>query len=329
MGKQALEKRLESIQALRTAGAGPEVAAQLRKALSDRNNYLVSKAAAVAAELSLIELSTDLVAAFDRFLENGPKSDPHCWAKTAIAKTLKDLGYRRADPYRRGIAHVQLEPVWGGREDSAAALRGTCALALVDTDLDDLEIVGLLGKLLADGEKSVRIDAARAIAQTGRPEGAMLLRLKALCGDAEPEVMGQCFSAVLSLAGGKAVEFVSRFLRRADEQVVLEAASALAQSREAEAIPAIRGFLAERAEHRLRAAVVLFLGGAVQAEAAELLLELLESESGEVAANAVLALAASRFREEVRARVERLVRMRRDAQLDRVYAEQFPDGVQG
>ena len=38
----------------------------------------------------------------------------------------------------RGLRHIQMEPVWGGQADSAATLRGTCALALIDCQLDEL-----------------------------------------------------------------------------------------------------------------------------------------------------------------------------------------------
>ncbi len=70
-------------------------------------------------------------------------------------------------------------------------------------------LVDLLG---ADKEKIVRIDAARAIAQLGGIESVLLLRLKSLAGDPEPEVIGQCFVALLDLSPEDYIPFVADFL---------------------------------------------------------------------------------------------------------------------
>ena len=72
--------------------ADPEAAAgPLKKALGDRVNLMVTKAAALAAELRRTELVPDLLHAFDRLFENPVKTDPQCWGKNAIARALKDL----------------------------------------------------------------------------------------------------------------------------------------------------------------------------------------------------------------------------------------------
>src|SRR6516162_5071250 len=122
-GKQAFEKKIADLEALRSTADLTVSLPPLRKALKDRSNYLVSKGAAIAGDLRREELIPDLIAAFDRFRKDPVKSDPQCWAKTAIAKALKDLGHRNADIFLTGIVHVQMEPVWGGRADSAATLR--------------------------------------------------------------------------------------------------------------------------------------------------------------------------------------------------------------
>jgi HEAT repeat protein len=310
MSKQAFDKKLEALDALRSEPDSPAKLDQIRKALKDRNNYLVSKAASLTASLALSDLIPDLLAAFDRFLIDPTKSDPQCWAKNAIAKALKDLGHRGAQVYLRGIVHVQLEPVFGGRADSAGTLRGTCALALVDCQLDDLEVLGYLAELLADSETPVRIDAATAISQLARPEGAPLLRLKALLGDAEPEVIGHCFSALLSLTSKMAVPFIGRFLKAQDDDIRVEAAGALAQSREPRAIEILRNFWQDHMPREMRAALVASLGASPLSEAAEFLLSILENESGEVAAGALHALAASRFRADIQNQVSVVIEAR-------------------
>ncbi len=64
--------------------------------------------------------------------------------------------------------------------------------------------------LLADPEIAARTGAIRAIADAGRPEGVLLLRLKTLLGDKEIEVTGECFASLLSLDPARSVEFVAQ-----------------------------------------------------------------------------------------------------------------------
>src|SRR5437660_1777534 len=213
MSKQAFNARLDALEALRTHPDAEAARDQLRKALKDRNNYLVARAAEISAALHRDDLIPDLLAAYDRFFVDPVKSDPHCLAKSALATALRQLGHHGAPAYLRGISHVQLEPAWGGRADTAATLRGTCALALTDCPLDDLEILTYLADVLGDPDRTARIDAAMAIEQLNRPEGALLLRLKVLVGDSDPEVLGQCFTSMLSLAPIGVVAFISRFLK--------------------------------------------------------------------------------------------------------------------
>ncbi len=124
MGNKAFEQKLAALETLQSA-------ADFRKALADRNNYYVSKAAAMVAARSLSELIPDLLAAFDRFLIDPIKTDPQCWAKNAIVKAAKDLGLDDASFYLRGLKHIQ--PGCRGYVSAfgcnAANLRGICAFA--------------------------------------------------------------------------------------------------------------------------------------------------------------------------------------------------------
>ena len=307
MSKQAFDKKLEALDALRTAPDSSETVAALRKALSDRNNYAVSKAAAIASQRQLQTLIPDLLAAFDRFLQEPAKADPQCWAKNAIAKALVDLGYTDAEVFLKGLSHFQMEPVWGGQSDTAATLRGTCALALVNCRMDDISTLEQLVPALADPEKVVRQDGARAVAQLGSREGALLLRLKALCGDKEPEVIGQCFASLLSLEPANAVDFIARFVDGSNRDIQLEAACALAQSDQAAALATIRDRWEHWTEPEFKRAVVLSLGASPLPEAAQFLLSIIEGGPVALAADAVGALAASRFRDGVRQDLRRIV----------------------
>ena len=44
--------------------------------------------------------------------------------KVAIVEALNALGYEHTPTFLQGIRHVQMEPVYGGRVDTAAVLRG-------------------------------------------------------------------------------------------------------------------------------------------------------------------------------------------------------------
>src|ERR1039458_1172790 len=128
MAHRQIEAEVERLNQLRDAAVSETVPA-LRKALSDRVNLIVAKGAKLADELRLPDLLPDLLRAFDRLFEKPVERDPQCWGKNAISKALVTLDHREAAPFLRGIRHVQMEPAWGGGADTAATLRGTCALA--------------------------------------------------------------------------------------------------------------------------------------------------------------------------------------------------------
>lgn len=238
-GKRTFDAQLAALEALRgdTSAAS---ATPLRKALAQRNNYLVAKAADLVRELRLAELIPEMLTAFDRFFTDPVRSDPQCWAKNAISRALAALDCQDAAVYLRGMRHVQLEPVWGGSSDTAATLRATCALALVQCrTLTDHELLAYLIELFADKDKAVRAEVARAVGQVGSPPAALLLRLRALLGGDEPEVLGACFSGILSIESTSAITWLGRFLSRGDD-VAGEAALAVAQDRSPEAFEALR-----------------------------------------------------------------------------------------
>jgi HEAT repeat protein len=318
MRKQAFDKRIEALEALRQTADADARREHLRTTLSDRNNYLVSRAAALVAEFRVEELMPALVAAFERFFIDPVKSDPQCLAKSALAKALRSMGCRDARVYLRGIVHVQLEPAWGGRADSAGTLRGTCALALTDCPLDDIEILTYLADGLADPDKLVRIDSALAIAQLGRREGAVPLRLKLLLGDPESDVMGHCCTSLLSVAPDGAASFVGRFLQSDNAAVQLEAASALAQCRDPHAIDILKEFWQEPlTSFDMRRALLMSLGASPVRDAAVFLLDVVSQESAALAASALSALALSRFRDELRPNIAAVVAGRNDPDLER------------
>jgi HEAT repeat protein len=186
----SVDDRLSSIRRLRDQQPTPEVAAALRNALRDKSNLIVAAAAAIVGDQKRPDMLSDLEAAFARFLVDPVKIDKLCRAKIAIIQSLDKLGHDQTDLYLRAARHVQFEPVWGGTEDTAAPLRSLAVLALARIDHHDL--LSLLVDSLVDSHKEVRIAAAQALGYHGSEAASLLLRLKALTGDKDSEVISEC-----------------------------------------------------------------------------------------------------------------------------------------
>ncbi len=275
--KRNFDAELAALEALRDVP--PESAApELAKALNLRNNFLVSKAAAVILHHRLTGLTPNLADSFPRFLENGAKSDPQCWAKNALAKALAAFEYQEPGLFLAGMRHIQLEPVWGGSADTAGTLRGTCALALVQCrELDNHRLLAHLIPLFADKELPVRVDAVRAVVQVGSDSAALLLRLRAELASDEPELLGSCYSGILALEGSAAIPWAAKFLAPEDD-VAAEAAMAIAQTHTPEAFQLLCATLAKARDPWFRAAVLSAIALTRQQEATDWLLSLIETE---------------------------------------------------
>ncbi|MGI8990078.1 MAG: HEAT repeat domain-containing protein [Bryobacteraceae bacterium] len=281
MGKKDFEKALAELEELRHAPGAAFTVEGLRKALGRKNNYIVAKAAQIAAQLELEILLPELLSAFDRFFINAARSDPQCWAKNAIGRALAELGHDDAAVFIRGLEHRQMEPVWGGQQDTAGALRGNSAHALSQCrGLSYLDILSHLVPPLMDSDKTVRVEAARSIGELGRPEGALLLRLRALAGDEEPEVLGACFLALLGIEGRAGIPFVARFLDSSMDSLgdmCAEAALALASIHQPEVFEILKARF-ERGRSR-PAALLSAIALTRQPEALEYLARMVESRA--------------------------------------------------
>jgi HEAT repeat protein len=294
-----IEQEIERLSALGEAPVAEALPA-LRKALADRVNLVVAKCAKIAAARRLGELIPDLLKAFDRLLENPVQRDPQCWGKIAIANALRDLDYHESGPFLRGARHIQMEPVWGGEEDTAQPLRGACLLALIAcSDLDRIEILRCLVDAVTEKEAVVRSEAARAIVEMAGDEAALLLRLKARIGDDEPDVIGQVFDGILRLEGGAAVPFLAAFLH-SEREVRDEAALALGSSRLASAVAELKRTFNETRDPAFRATLLRALSVSREPDALALLLNLVKTARLQEAIDAVEALAIHRGTPEIR-----------------------------
>lgn len=318
MSRRSFEEKLAKIDALRKL-APAEAEPALKKALKDRSNFVVKKAARIVGELGLTGLVPDLLAAYGRFFGDPAKTDTQCWAKTAIATTLKDLGYDESEPFYRGLSHVQWEPVWGGREDSAGALRATCVVALPGCRADTFELLVKLSDALADRDRGVRAEAALTLGHIGHEAGAAPLRLKAKMGDPEPEVLGACFSAMLALDAFDPVGFVAGFLDAHEEDTRTEAYGALAAASQREAFEVLEKHWGR--EPLARRAIALALAASPREEAVGLWREAIEREPLQVAEAALEAFTASRFHEKLAEEVEASIERRDSASLTQTWKQ--------
>lgn len=216
----------------------------LRQVLASRHPVAIAQAAKLIATAELVELIPNLASSFDRLLDQA--RDPGCIGTQAIADALYRLGYSEADLFLRGIRHIQREPVWGGQVDTAAKLRGACALGLVR--MNYANCLNELADLLADPEPEARIGAARAIAYSEQPEGAALLRLRILVRD-DDALMAEYFDALLKLDAAGSMALISSFLEETSHastnaSIALQetAALALGSARLIAALPVLQSW---------------------------------------------------------------------------------------
>lgn len=317
-GKKNFEAQLAALDELREQPVEACIA-PLKAALNQQNNYVVAKAADLVTQRQVAELLQDLLAAFERFFEDAEKRDPQCWAKNSLSRALAALELQDPAPFLRGMKHVQLETVWGGRSDTAGTLRGICALALVQCrTVSEADLLRYLLDLLVDKDKSARADAVRAVEQVGSPTASLLLRLRAqIGGDEEPEILGACYAGVLRIEGVSALSWVSRFLAEEDDAAG-EAALAMAVTHSVDAFEMLKKRWQEARDPWFRSVLLSAMALTRQGAATEFLLGLVKSES--MGADLVVeALLRSLPSEEVLLRLKALVAG--NARLERVFAE--------
>jgi HEAT repeat protein len=319
MGKtRGVEAKLARLHLLRKEPVTPAVVGELRKFLSDSSNFVVADAAAIAGDGNVAGLASDLVAAFDRFMDDAEETDKLCRAKNALLEALNKIDYDRPEIFLRGIHHVQMEAAWGGSQDTAGALRGTAAFGLVRQGHRGILI--LLADLLADSEKVARVAAVQALEATGSMAAIPLLRFKARLGDKEPEVSWECFTALLKLEP-ESVEFVAEFLNASDEAIGEGAALALGEARRPEAFAYLRDRLQSLRQGSFQDAVLLAISMLRPPAAMDFLMEQINVKS--TASAALAALAIHRHNESIKERVTAAVALTQDAGLKARFEEKF------
>ena len=169
-------------------------------------------------------------------------------------------------------------------------------LALTACGLLAHEVLLHLVDLLADPEAAARQDAVRAVGRLGTIEGTLLLRLKAMTGDEEPAVTGQCFSALIDMLPREYLPFVSKFLKSANRDLAMEAAGALCATREPGALPLIEAFWNRLIDQEMKRDLLILIGGSPNPAIVSICCDPLRKvTSGKLADQARELLARSRF----------------------------------
>ena len=316
-----VEQALNRLAVLKNEAESPAIAAELKAFLKNRSSLVVAKAAKIASQGRAMELVPDLVEAFHRFKQNPAKLDKGCAAMTEIVGALYELDYSESEVYLLGIHHVQMEGSFGPPVDAAAKLRGISALALARTRhpaaLD--EIVSLL----VDEWPEARIGAVRAMAVNGGPAGALLLKLKILTGDSEPDVLAECFSGLLTAARERSLPLIARFADSENTAVAEAALLALGASRLPEALDLLKARLELATGAPLRRIVLLAIALIRSDAAIEFLLALFAECPPTMAKDVLAGLALFRDNENVRNRVESVVARRNDESVNKIFSQEF------
>lgn len=299
MAKPLRGKRLEeALEQLREAARTSEethLVPLLRDALRSGNGQLAKMAAGLAKAHQLQGLQEDLELALLFYLRH-PGEDRGCVAKEAIVRVLIDEDDVTDEVWLAAARHVQMEGSYGPAIDTAAVLRGMAAMGVAASRLRGK--VNVLIDLLLDSETAARAGAVRALGVLGTAEALSLVRYKALLGDREPEVVGECFRAMLDAEEDReeTIAFVKEFLVRGDDASREEAALALGESHDLRALPVLMEAIDRATLHAMRATLIRAVALLRHEEAYERLAEWLRQSDPKVQAEARLAL--DLFREE-------------------------------
>ncbi|MEO0647495.1 MAG: hypothetical protein AAFZ17_15270 [Cyanobacteria bacterium J06650_10] len=308
-----LEKALEQIKTIGRLDRLSEAELDtLRKVLKGKQSIAIAPATKLIIQHQLIQLIPEMKAAFERLLNNGADIDPSCKAKWAIANTHYQLEKPNADLFLSGIRHVQLEPVWGKTIDTAPPLRSLCALGLVQANYPN--VLTELADLLADKEYDARAGAARAIGYSQNPAGIPLLRFKIHTGDSEPQVLSECFIALLQLSAEQA-PIVINALETGTEPIQELAALALGEARIPAAFAAIKSRWQRTRNLELREIFLIAIATLRTEESIDFLLTQLEHGNPKDAQNALLALDIYRHTNEIWQKVVNIVQFKGEPTL--------------
>ena len=205
------DAKLARLYAMRKQPRTSETTLELRRYLADGSSLIVAEAAKIIRDQAAAELAADLVAAFERFMIDPEESDKQCRAKIEIVDALNRLEYAESDVLLRGVTHRQNPRFGEPGQDAAGTLRAYCAFGLAR--IGHRGVLLVLTELLLDSDNTARSGAARALGATGALAAVPLLRYKVRSGDRLVDVIGECFTSLLTLSFEESLPFVTVYLR--------------------------------------------------------------------------------------------------------------------
>jgi HEAT repeat protein len=313
MGKsRGADAAYEALGALRGQAPSPQVKAQIAAALKHRSNVIVARAAELASRFKFSDLCGELVEAFARFSREADYPDGACIAQTALARAALQLKCPAEGLFLSGIR----QPGEAGLD-----LRILSAIGLVQVRYPD--VMGELVDLLTDKLPPARVGAVRALGATGREDAAAVLRLKVHMGDIDPEVIGECFAAMLQVDAGGSMAFVERYLQGDDDSIRDGAALAIGASRHPSAVAILRRHFPPDSDRGFRSTLLLAIATCRTSEAMDFLISLVGDKPPDVGAEAIAALALYRHDSALRKRVELAVQNSGSDTLMREFAGRF------
>ena len=318
----SLDDKLAAIRKLRGQTLSAEQMTELRKLIADRSNLVVAAAAAIAGENTLVELAGDLESAFERFLVNPLKDDKLCRAKIAIVQALDKMEHQRPDVFLKASRHIQLEPVWGGSEDSAPPLRAAAIIGLAR--IEGSYSLPMLVDAMADPAKDVRIASAMAMGYVGTEAAGLLLRLKARLGDRDPEVFSECLSALMTANPKENLSFVCEYLDPGNSARCEAAALALGKSRLPEALEPLKACWQRCTFSDLGDQILLDIAMLRLPAAIDYLLELVTAGSEKDASSSISALKIHNYDPRLRERLAQFVQKTGSRTLQIQFDRDFP-----
>jgi len=323
--KLKTEEKIEALRQCVEQGSKTQATDCLKKGLTEKSNFLVAKAAEFAAQQLAYDLIPDLSDAFDRFMVDALATDKTCAAKRAIARALYDLEYDNMAFFRRHLSYRQMEPVYGGHVDTAIDLRCTCALGLASGN--DPKAALSLVVILHDSEFQVRLGAIKALELVQPFHAEIVLRHKILQGDAEPEVVAQCFSSLVKAAAEDSLSFIAGFLDSDNDDIMRESAAlALGESRLDDALELLINAADELSAFDSLAQSFYRAIALQRKDAAyEYLLNKVANASVNEAGYAIMALSMYNYNQDLEKQISTLVRDRKQKRLSEILDSYWKD----
>jgi HEAT repeat protein len=298
--RPSVEERVDQLESAGHTPDDPQSAALIEAALADKNWLVVASAADIVARQQLERYQAALTGVWARFADGSAKTDPGCRAKLAALTALDRLEQLDPEPFLPATRYRQLEPVYGGKVETAGPVRVRAVSALLRMHYTDGALIA--GELLAEGEREVRAGVAQALGYYGVP-GAEALLAHRLAADQEPAVLSECASALLRLNTDYAVPRLVAWLAHEDVMRREVASVALGQHEDGRAVAALIEWLAECALESDIELAVQALGLSRQPRAREFLLQQVAEGSRARARAAVRALSVHRYDTQLRERV--------------------------